>query len=84
MKKNKFKVLLIFLTLKNISFIDKDATTLREGFFGKKKFAFAYFDMDLYLPTLKGLEAIHKNMSKGGLIVSDEREEKTLVRKIQP
>ena len=32
--------------------------------------------MDLYLPTLKGLEAIHKNMSKGGLIVFDEGNKK--------
>jgi hypothetical protein len=28
--------------------------------------------MDLYLPTLKGLQAIDKNMSKGGFIVFDE------------
>ena len=32
--------------------------------------------MDLYLPTLKGLEAIHKNMSKGGIIVFDEGNKK--------
>ena len=60
-----------------IKLIDKDATTLTSGFFGKKKFSFAYFDMDLYLPTLKGLEAIHKNMSKGGIIVFDEGNKKS-------
>lgn len=75
-EKKQIQSFINFFDFKNMSFIDKDATTLKEGFFGKKKFAFAYFDMDLYLPTLKGLEAIHKNMSKGGLIVFDEGNKK--------
>ena len=58
----QIQIFINFFNFKNISFIDKDATTLRRVF-SKKKFAFL-FDMDLYLPTLQGLEAIHKNMSR--------------------
>ncbi len=61
-----------FFKFKNVKFINKDATTLYKGYFGKKIFSLAYFDMDLYMPTIKGLEAIDKHIPKGGLIVFDE------------
>ena len=75
-KKKHIKSFIKFFNFKNIELIDKDATTLEPGFFKKKAFSFAYFDMDLFLPTLRGLEAIHKNMSKGGIIVFDEGNKK--------
>ena len=71
-KRYQIKYFLDFFNFKNIEIIDKDATTLEPGFFKKKRFSLAYFDMDLYLPTLKGLESIDKNMSKGAYIVFDE------------
>lgn len=70
--REQIKAFINFFKFKNISIIDKDATTLVPGFFNKKKFSFAYFDMDLYLPTLKALNAIDKNMVKGSYIVFDE------------
>tara|TARA_B100001248_G_C27399780_1_gene469174 strand:+ start:95 stop:826 length:732 start_codon:yes stop_codon:yes gene_type:complete len=71
-KKKQIRSFIKFFRLKNIEIIDKDATTLKPGFFKKKKFAFAYFDMDLYQPTIKGLQSIDKNMTIGSLIVFDE------------
>ena len=56
--------------------IPQDATSLQSGFFKNRRFSLAFFDMDLYLPTLKGLQAIDKNMSKGGFIVLDEGRKK--------
>ena len=75
-KKNQIKEFLNFFNFKNITIIDKDATTLKPGFFKTKKFSLAYFDMDLYKPTLKALIAIDKNISVGGLIVFDEGHKK--------
>jgi hypothetical protein len=75
-KKNQIKSFLNFFNFKNIKIIDKDATTLKPGFFRKKKFSLAYFDMDLYKPTLCALEAIDKNISVGGFIVFDEGHKK--------
>ena len=62
--------------------IDKDATTLNSSFFNKKKFSLAYFDMDLYLPTLRALEAIDQNMSVGAYIVFDEGNKKLWSEKL--
>jgi len=70
-KKNEIKNFIDFFKFKNINFIDKDATKLYPGFF-KKKFCLAYFDMDLYLPTIQGLRAIDENIVKGGYIVFDQ------------
>jgi len=75
-KKKQIKEFLNFFDFKNITIIDKDATTLKPGFFKNKKFSLAYFDMDLYKPTLKALIAIDKNISVGGLIVFDEGHKK--------
>ena len=61
-----------FFKFKNVEIIDKDATTLKPGFFNNKKFSLAYFDMDLYAPTLCALESIDRNISVGGMIVFDE------------
>ena len=71
-EKEQIRSFINFFKFKNIEIIDKDATTLQPGFFKNKRFSLAYFDMDLYLPTLKGLQAIDKNISKGGFIVFDE------------
>lgn len=71
-KKDQINTFLNFFNFKNIKIINKDATTLKPGFFKNKKFSLAYFDMDLYVPTLKALQAIDKNISVGGLIVFDE------------
>tara|TARA_A100001011_G_scaffold398218_1_gene501826 strand:+ start:90 stop:773 length:684 start_codon:yes stop_codon:yes gene_type:complete len=75
-KKKQIKEFLNFFDFKNITIIDKDATTLKPGFFKNKKFSLAYFDMDLYKPTLNALIAIDKNISVGGLIVFDEGHKK--------
>ena len=75
-KKKQIRSFIDFFKFKNIEIIDKDATTLESGFFKNKRFSLAYFDMDLYLPTLKGLQAIDKNMSKGSFIVFDEGNKK--------
>lgn len=75
-KKNQIVAFLNFFNLKNIYFINKDATTLKPGFFKNKKFSLAYFDMDLYEPTLRALEAIDKNMTIGSFIVFDEGHKK--------
>ena len=44
--------------------------------------ALAYFDMDLYEPTIKGLEAINKNMTVGSFIVFDEGHKKLWSEKL--
>ena len=75
-KKTQIIEFLKFFNFKGIKIIDKDATTLQPGFFKKKKFALAYFDMDLYVPTLKGLQSIDENMTKGSYIVFDEGHKK--------
>lgn len=71
-KKKQIESFINFFNFKKIRIINKDATTLKTGYFGKKKFSLAYFDMDLYQPTVCALEAIDKNISVGGLIVFDE------------
>lgn len=71
-KEKQIRAFLNFFNFKNYKIINKDATTLKPGYFKDKKFSFAYFDMDLYLPTLKALVAIDQNMSKGSYIVFDQ------------
>jgi len=66
-----------FFKLKNIKIIDQDATKLKKGFFGKTRFSFAYFDLDLFQPTIKSLEILDASMNKGGLILFDEGNWKT-------
>lgn len=75
-KEFQIKTFLNFFNFRNIEIINKDATTLKAGFFKNKKFSLAYFDMDLYEPTLRALEAIDKNISVGGFIVFDEGHKK--------
>ncbi len=65
-----------FFNFKNIHFIDKDATTLNDKFFNKKKFSMVIIDVDLYEPTIKILNSIKKNISKNGIIVFDEGKSK--------
>lgn len=65
-----------FFKLKNIEILEQDASKIKKGYFKDKKFSLAYFDMDLYEPTLQALESIDKNMSRGGLIVFDEGNKK--------
>ena len=65
-----------FFNLKKIHLIDKDATKLNENFFKNKKFCLAIIDVDLYEPTKKILNSINKNMSKNGLIIFDEGNDK--------
>ena len=80
-KKKKIRSFIDFFKFKNIEIIDKDATSLQSGFFKNRRFSLAFFDMDLYLPTLKGLQAIDKNMSKGGFIVFDQGYKKNWAEK---
>lgn len=82
--KNKFKspkknveAFLRFFNFKDVFFLNKDATKLSKNTFKNKKFSLAYFDMDLYEPTLIALQAIDKNIKKGGIIVFDEGYKKT-------
>tara|TARA_B100000242_G_scaffold281544_1_gene241911 strand:- start:529 stop:1212 length:684 start_codon:yes stop_codon:yes gene_type:complete len=71
--KKQVETFINFFNLKNIKIINKDATTLRKGFFDKKqKFCFVYLDMDLYEPTINALNSIDKHVSKGGYIIFDE------------
>lgn len=81
-KRKQIEQFIKFFNLKNIKIIDKDATTLKSSFFHKKKFSLAYFDMDLYLPTLRALEAIDKSISVGGYIVFDEGNKKLWSEKL--
>lgn len=74
--KNLVKKFLDFFNFKNVFFFNKDATTLDKNYFKKYKFSLAYFDMDLYEPTLKGLIAIDNSIAKGGIIVFDEGHKK--------
>lgn len=71
-EKKQVQSFINFFNFKKIKIINKDAITLKPGFFKKKKFSLAYFDMDLYEPTLYALEAIDKSISVGGFIVFDE------------
>ena len=75
-KESRIKAFLDFFNFKNYKIINKDAVTLKPGYFKNKTFCLAYFDMDLYLPTLKGLEAIDGNMSKGSYVVFDQGHKK--------
>jgi hypothetical protein len=65
-----------FFNLKNVFFINQDATKINSNLFKKKKFCLAYFDMDLYEPTFNALKAIDGSIVKGGLIVFDEGHKK--------
>lgn len=72
-KKSQVETFINFFKFKNVKIINKDATTLKEGFFDKKqKFCFVYLDMDLYEPTMNALNSIHNHVSKGGYIIFDE------------
>ena len=75
-KKNQIKSFLNFYKFRNVKFLDKDATKLIPGFFLKKIFSLAYFDMDLYEPTYRALLAIEKNIAINGLIVFDQGNKK--------
>ena len=81
--RNKFKSpkkliqdFLKFFNFNDVVFIDQDATKLNNNSFKKKKFCLAYFDMDLYEPTLNALKSIDNNIVKGGIIVFDEGNKK--------
>ena len=74
-KIEQIKDFINFFKFKNIQIINKDATKLFSGFF-KKKYCLAYFDMDLYLPTIKGLRAIDENIIKGRYMVFDQGDKK--------
>ena len=81
--KKKILSFINFFRFKKIFIIDKDAVLLKPNFFNHKvKFALAYFDMDLYLPTLKGLQAIDKNMNKGSYIVFDQGKKKNWAERL--
>ena len=46
-KKKQIETFINFFKFKKIQFINKDATKLKPGFFKKKIFSLAYFDMEL-------------------------------------
>jgi len=75
-KKNQIKAFLSFFKFNNVKLIERDASKLKPGFFLKKKFSLAYFDMDLYEPTYRALLAIEKNIAINGLIVFDQGNKK--------
>ena len=70
-KKGQIVSFIEYFKFKKIKIINKDATKLLPGFF-TSKFSLAYFDMDLYMPTIKALQAIEENVVKGGYIVFDQ------------
>tara|TARA_Y100000310_G_C20560918_1_gene753022 strand:- start:429 stop:1106 length:678 start_codon:yes stop_codon:yes gene_type:complete len=80
-KKRQIEDFIKFFKFKSLKILDKDATKLNSDFFKKNLFSFAYFDMDLYLPTLVALRAIDKSMSKGGYIVFDQGNKKLWAEK---
>jgi len=71
-KKNQLKSFINFFKFKNINIIDKNAIDLKPGYFKNITFSLAYFDLDLYLPTLRALNSINKNMSIGSYLVFDQ------------
>lgn len=71
-----------FFKFKNFEIIDKDATKIKKNFFKNKKFCFCYFDMDLYEPTIKALNAIDGSVVKNGLIIFDQGNKKRWSEKI--
>ena len=81
-KREQIECFIDFFKFKNINIINQDATKLHQGYFGEKKFCLAYFDMDLYLPTLQGLRSIDNNIVKGGYIVFDEGDKKLWSEKL--
>ena len=80
--KKKIKIFLNFFNFKNIKFLDIDASKIKKSYFKKSVFSLAYFDMDLYSPTIKALEAINKNMSLGSLIVFDQGHKKMFAERL--
>ncbi len=81
-KKKQIQKFINFFNFNNIKIIDKDATTLTPHYFKNLKFSLAYFDMDLYEPTLCALKAIDQNMSLGSYIVFDEGNKNTWSEKV--
>ena len=75
-KESSIRAFFDFFNFNNYKIINKDATTLKPGYFKNKIFSLAYFDMDLYLPTIKALEAIDGNMRKGSYMVFDQGHQK--------
>ena len=75
-KKNQIKSFINFFKFKNVKIIDKNALDLKPGYFENTSFSLAYFDLDLYLPTLKALNSINKNMSVGSFMVFDQGSKK--------
>ncbi len=75
-KKNQIKSFINFFKFKNVKIIDKNALDLKPGYFENISFSLAYFDLDLYLPTLKALNSINKNMSVGSFMVFDQGSKK--------
>ena len=75
-EKKQVQSFINFFNFKKIEIINKDAVILKPGFFKDKKFSLAYFDMDLYQPTLSALNVIERNISVGGFIVFDEGHKK--------
>ena len=70
------KQIINFFKLKNIFIINKDANTLNKKYFKGKNFSMIIIDVDLYEPTKFILESTHKYLSKGGIIIFDEGNQK--------
>ncbi len=66
------KDLIKFFKLKKIEIIEDDAIKLDCNYFSGKKFSLVIIDVDLYEPTRKILDSVHKSLSKNGLIIFDE------------
>ena len=66
------KDLIKFFKFKKIEIIEDDAINLDSNYFSGKKFSLVIVDVDLYEPTQKILDSVHKSLSKNGLIIFDE------------
>ena len=75
-KKEQILSFINYFNFKNVEFINKNACNIKKNFFKTKKFSLAYFDMDLYEPTLNALKSIDKHISVGGFIVFDQGHKK--------
>ena len=74
-EKKILKAFINFYKFKNIKIYDFDLIKLKKKFF-KKEISLAIVDVDLYQPTIKILNAVHQKLSKNGIILFDEGNDK--------
>ncbi len=74
--KKLIKYIIKFFGLKKILLIDDDILNLKKHLKSFKKLSLIYIDCDIYETTKEILEKLSKKLSKGGIIVFDEGNQK--------